>query len=78
MDEENWVELKNTEKYQARAWMNRRDGRVISLEPVGPTAFDVNILPENFQQDNQVIRSHGRHENYEQALEKVQEIQAEA
>lgn len=50
-----WLQLKNTEPYQHKAWQNRENGKVLSLEQKGPYTYDVVTLPQNFRDDNQVI-----------------------
>lgn len=75
---ENWAELKRIESWQQRAWQNRINGKVLSLEQVGPSTYNVVTLPENFYEDNQIIEDLGKFGSYEQAMNKVQEVTADA
>lgn len=52
-----WMPLKRLESYQEKAWQNRENGKVLSLEKKGPGHFDVVTLPQNFRDDNQIIES---------------------
>lgn len=57
---EGWTEIDTEFSQQKAAYQRRRDGLVVSFETgVTRDKFSVSLLPENFAQDNQVIRSMG-------------------
>lgn len=55
-----WTEVSTEFGQQERAFQRRRDGLVVSVEQ-GTTSdkYAVSCLPQNFQNDNQPIRSYG-------------------
>ena len=50
-----WTEIEPKFESQRQAFQRRRDNLVVSIEREGMSCFNVVTLPENFDQDNQVI-----------------------
>ena len=50
-----WTEIEPKFESQRQAFQRGRDGLVVSIEREGMSCFNVVTLPENFDQDNQVI-----------------------
>jgi hypothetical protein len=77
---DSWTELSTKFAQQEYAFQRRRDGLVLSVEE-GTTSdrYAVSFLPQNFDQDNQPIRSYEENgylysgPSLDVALEKAQE-----
>lgn len=75
-----WNSIGTEFEQQEYAFQRSRDGLVISIERgVTQDKYSVSFLPENFHEDNQVIRSYGDSgylysgDSLEDALERTKE-----
>ena len=50
-----WTEIEPEFDHQRQTFQRRRDGLVVSIEREGMSCYNVVTLPENYDQDNQVI-----------------------
>ena len=50
-----WTEIEPEFDYQRQTFQRRRDGLVVSVEQEGMSGCNVVTLPENYDQDNQVV-----------------------
>ena len=50
-----WTEIEPEFDYQQRTFQRRRDNLVVSIEQESYAAYNIVTLPENYDQDNQVI-----------------------
>jgi hypothetical protein len=70
-----WTEIEPKFESQRQAFQRRRDNLVVSVEREGMSCYNVVTLPENFDQDNQVIDCIGLGvEREEDAVETAREF----
>ena len=50
-----WTEIEPEFDYQRQTFQRGRDGLVVSIEQESYAAYNIVTLPENYDQDNQVI-----------------------
>lgn len=78
LDDTRWFEIsdENVPRWAIRMFQDGRTGRTLSLESnshhhPGRPPFKVVVLPEDYQDDNQVLSTVGEFETKEDALEAI-------
>lgn len=74
-----WSEISTGFEQQEHAFQRGRDGLVLSIEKgVALDKYAVSFLPENFYEDNQVVKSYGDNgylysgDSFDEAVEKAE------